>query len=300
MCDVSPGNGHECPFRRCFKELSALSETGLTEPLHCARFRSILDERVSSIGRNGYASSLEVLLIHPTEGNGAVQVAKSKIGGITTLTVQVAGKLGVPANGAGAVSLNVTVTDPEASGYLTVYPCGTPPTASNLNFIAGQTVANAVVAPLSANGEICFASNAPTHVLADVNGWFRAGLGFTAVSPVRVFDTRPGSPQGLVAVDQHPYGGATELKVKVAGVGGVPLGNVGAVSLNVTAVGPVGSGYVTVYPCGTRPNASNLNFSAGQTVPNAVMVPVSASGEVCLFSNTPTHILVDANGWIAG
>ena len=234
-----------------------------------------------------------------TEANGAVVVPKAKIGGATTLTVKVAGKLGVPANGAGAVSLNVTVVNPEGSGYLTVYPCGTPPTASNLNFIAGQTVANAVIAPLSANGEICFASNAPTDVLADVNGWFRGGLGFSAVTPLRVFDTRPDSAQGAVPVDQHPYGGPLELKVKVAGVGGVPLTNVGAVSLNVTAVGPAGAGFITVYPCGTRPNASNLNFVAGQTVPNAVIAPVSANGEICLFSSVNTHLLADVNGWFA-
>ncbi|MCU1358785.1 MAG: hypothetical protein JWN99_74 [Ilumatobacteraceae bacterium] len=235
----------------------------------------------------------------PTEANGAVPVAKAKIGGATILTVKVAGNVGVPASGAGAVSLNVTVVDPDGSGYLTVYPCGTPPTASNLNFTAGQTVANAVIAPLSANGEICFASNAATHVLADVNGWFRAGLGFTAVTPLRIFDTRPGSPQGAVPVEQHPYGGAAELKVKVEGVGGVPLTNVGAVSLNVTAVGPDGPGFVTVYPCGTRPNASNLNFVAGQIVPNAVIAPVSANGEICLYSSVNTHLLADVNGWFA-
>lgn len=234
-----------------------------------------------------------------TEGDGAIVVAKSKIGGANILTVKVAGKVGVPANGAGAVSLNVTVVDPESAGYLTVYPCGTPPTASNLNFTVGQTVANAVVSSLSADGDVCFASNAATNLLADVNGWFRAGLGFTAVTPLRVFDTRPGSPQGAVPVEQHPYGGAVELKVKVAGVGGVPLANVGAVSLNVTAVDPAGPGYVTVYPCGTRPKASNLNFVTGQTVPNAVMAPVSPNGEVCLYSSVDAHLLADVNGWFA-
>ena len=73
----------------------------------------------------------------------------------------------------------------------------------------------------------------------------------------------------------------------------------GAVSLNVTAVGPVGAGYVTVYPCGARPNASNLNFVAGQTVPNAVITPVSANGEVCFYASVNTEILADINGWFA-
>ena len=47
--------------------------------------------------------------------------------------------------GATAVTLNVTVTDPLFAGYLTVYPCGSEvPLASNLNFVAGQTVPNLV------------------------------------------------------------------------------------------------------------------------------------------------------------
>ena len=68
------------------------------------------------------------------------------------------------------------------------------------------------------------------------------------------------------------------------GGSGVPGSGVGAVSLNVTVTEPVGPGFVTVYPCGTRPNSSNLNFVGGQTVPNAVIAPVSAQGEVCFFS----------------
>lgn len=235
----------------------------------------------------------------PGEPDGVVMVAKQKYSDANVLKVKVAGRLGIPGNGAGAVSLNVTVVDPAGAGFVTVFPCGDRPVVSSLNFVAGQTVANAVVAPLSAAGEVCFYSNSATHLLADVNGWFRAGLGFSAVSPSRVFDTRPDQPQGNVAVTQRKYGSATELRVKVTGSGGVPLNNVGAVSLNVTAVDPAGAGYVTVYPCGERPLASNLNFNAGQTVPNAVMTSVSAAGEICLYSSVDTYLLADVNGWFA-
>ena len=62
-----------------------------------------------------------------------------------TTELQVGGRGGVPMDAA-AVVLNVTVTAPEGSGFITVYPCGEPlPTASNLNFVAGDTVPNAVV-----------------------------------------------------------------------------------------------------------------------------------------------------------
>ena len=61
------------------------------------------------------------------------------------------------------------------SGYVTVYPCGTRPDVSNLNFIAGQTVPNAVIAPCRATGTVCFYVYGTAHLIADVSGWFPAG-----------------------------------------------------------------------------------------------------------------------------
>ena len=119
------------------------------------------------------------------------------------------------------------------------------------------------------------------------------------MSPSRVFDTRPGEG-GLRTVSKVKISGATELRVKLTDLSGlVPSTGVGAVSLNVTVTQPDGAGYVTVYPCGTRPNASSLNYTAGETIPNAVIAPVSAQGEVCFFSTQPTHILADVNGWFS-
>src|SRR6185436_13459186 len=74
------------------------------------------------------------------------------------LQVQVAGFGGVPSTGATGVILNVTATGPSASGWLTVYPTGVPPTAANLNFVAGQTVPNLVVAKLHTDGTIRIAN----------------------------------------------------------------------------------------------------------------------------------------------
>ena len=52
-------------------------------------------------------------------------------------------------------------------------PCDRPrPDASNLNFVTGQTVPNSVIAPVSANGEVCFYVYGTTHLLADVSGVF--------------------------------------------------------------------------------------------------------------------------------
>ena len=140
--------------------------------------------------------------------------------------------------------------------------------ASNVNFFGGQTVANAVIAPLSASGEVCFHASIDTDLLADVNGWLPSGGGFQALTPVRVFDSRPGEPDGAVAIAKQRYGGGNIVQVRVGTVPGVPA-DASAVSLNVTVTDPSDNGFVTVYPCGDRPLSSNVNFAAGQTVPNA-------------------------------
>jgi hypothetical protein len=80
-----------------------------------------------------------------------------------------------PGNLAGArgVALTLTITEPTAAGYATVYPCGqVPPLVSNVNFVAGQTVANAVVATPDTQGRMCVHTVVPTHVVVDVSGLF--------------------------------------------------------------------------------------------------------------------------------
>ena len=74
-----------------------------------------------------------------------------------------------------------------------------------------------------------------------------------------------------------------------------------AASLNITVVDTETNeygGFVTVYPCGTRPDSSNLNFTSGMTVANGVTVPISRDGRVCLYVYGQTDLLVDLNGLI--
>ena len=67
----------------------------------------------------------------------------------------IAGHGGVPATGVAAVVLNLTATNSESGGYLTVFPTGSVrPTTSSLNVPAHHTVANLVVAKLGSNGSV--------------------------------------------------------------------------------------------------------------------------------------------------
>ena len=75
--------------------------------------------------------------------------ARWPVGRAATIAVPVAGQGGVPATGASAVVLNVTITEPTSETFLTVFLSGTVrPLASNLNALANKTVPNLVVAKL--------------------------------------------------------------------------------------------------------------------------------------------------------
>jgi hypothetical protein len=239
----------------------------------------------------------------PGESTNALRiVAKTMVGGGNVLEVRVAGLAAyVPDSGAGAVSLNVTVTGSTAAGFVTVYSCGARELVSSVNFDAGQTVANAVIVPISSSGTVCFFSSTPTHVIADINGWFPTGEAFTPVGPLRVFDTRPGqSPDALRTVPTHPIAAEGMLEVALTDLAGyVPGAAVDSVSLNVTVTSPVAAGYLTVYACGTRELVSSVNYVAGQTVANAVIAQVSPTGTVCFYSLASTDLIVDINGWFA-
>lgn len=94
------------------------------------------------------------------------------VGPGASLALQVTGRGGVPATGASAVVLNVTVTDPRP--YLTLWPTGQArPLASNLNHNPGQTVPNLVVVKVGDGGKVSLFNNlGSANVVVDVAGWY--------------------------------------------------------------------------------------------------------------------------------
>jgi alpha-tubulin suppressor-like RCC1 family protein len=216
------------------------------------------------------------------------------VGTAQTLTVQVTGRGNVPA-GAKAAALNVTAVGPGAKGYATVYPCDvTRPLASNLNFAAGVTTANAVFADLSATGTVCVFVSQATNLIVDVNGAYPQSSSFAPLTPFRLLDNRAAGVTG----DGQQQGPTNiiPITVNVAGRGGVAEW-ARTVTLNVTVTGAAGKGFATVYPCDVaRPLASNLNYGVGQTVANAVTTKLSATGTVCVFLSEVANVIVDVNG----
>jgi alpha-tubulin suppressor-like RCC1 family protein len=210
------------------------------------------------------------------------------IGSTTALTVT--GRAGVPASGVTAVMLNVTVTGSAGTGYVTAWPAGAPkPTASNVNFVKGQTVANQVMAKVGTGGKVNLYASAGTQLIVDVAGYFPSGAKFSTLVPARLLDTRPAA---------RPAAGST-TSVTVLGRAGVPTTGVAAVLLTVTAVDPSSGGYLTVFPAGqARPTASNVNYVAKRAVAGLVFAKVGSSGKVSLYTSGSAELLVDVTGWV--
>jgi hypothetical protein len=214
------------------------------------------------------------------------------------LTLQVAGVDGIPAD-ATAVVLNITATDATATGHINAYAAGAAlPIPSNVNFVKNVNVANLAIVQIGTNGDIELYNGSPGTVdlVADTSGYFAPTQadGYASLTPYRLLDTRT-STGGHDA----PLTGSDSVRLKVAGVGGVPA-DATAAELNLTVASPTVAGYVRAYPDGTtEPSVSDVNFNAGATVANAAIVPIGADGYVDIVLPTPgsVRMVVDVDGY---
>ncbi len=163
-----------------------------------------------------------------------------------------------------------------------------------------------MIVPLGRDGSLEFFSLSGDHVIADVFGYFtdetapRSADGlFAPPAPTRVLDTRPTTFDRRW--DQFVAAGQDEV-VALDGAGDVPGVGATAALLNVTATESAAAEFVTIWPSDLgRPTISNLNqISAGVTRPNAVLAPMSTTGDVRLFSLSGVHAIVDVFGYFTG
>ncbi|MEV0805509.1 hypothetical protein [Micromonospora sp. NPDC050200] len=228
--------------------------------------------------------------------------------GTGSVNLQVAGRGGVPASGVGSVVLNVTVTGPTANSFLTLYPYPeATPTASSINFPAGWLGSNNVTVKVGAEGKVSiYNRSGTTHVVVDVVGFYAAsdtvksslgwGGQYQSVEPTRLIDTRP---TGLVAkssIDSYVDFGPSSPHVK-------------ALVLNITAVKPVKSGFLSA-SSGDGPalTTSTVNYGAGKVVPNLAFVRTGkctncnnlpyAVPTFSIYTSEATNMVVDLVGVI--
>ena len=126
---------------------------------------------------------------------------------------------------------------------------------------------------------------------------------------MRICDTRGGNPSRLVGAytqcdsntapgsPGNPIAPATNRTVQTSGLGYVPSGATAAV-LNLTAVAPSTSSYLTVFPSGTRPTTSDLNLFAVGVLANLVVATLTNSGSFNVYNAAgDTNVVIDIAGW---
>ena len=216
------------------------------------------------------------------------------------------GGCNIPATAA-AYSLNVTVVPHQTLGYLTIWQAGRPqPNVSTMNSPDGRVKANAAIVPAGANAAVSVYASDTTDVILDIDGYFAAPASgtyqFYPLTPCRVMDTRNSSmPQGL---------GPPALQAQLMRV--LPIltspcfqgvSQPQAYSFNFTVVpNPQGQplAYLTVWPEGdSQPEVSTLNNPTATVVANAAIVQAGEGGELDVFAENSTDLIIDVNGYFA-
>lgn len=210
-----------------------------------------------------------------------------------TRRLEVAGRCGVPAT-ARAVAISMVATGPAAAGFVTVYPNGSPrPEASNLNFVAGNTVANSAVVKLGDTGSIDVYMSAQADIIVDVTAAFVDAPGatsagrFVEIDPRRVVDTRRSGERGV-----------GEIRVPLPA--NIPA-DATALVANITAVGAASSGFLSAYPAGAGGSSTSIvnTDEHNDTRANVVFISVDAEG-FFVSRSMETDVLVDVTGWFTG
>jgi|CXWL01.1.fsa_nt_gi hypothetical protein len=222
----------------------------------------------------------------------------------TTMRVPIRGHAGVPSD-ASTVALQVTAAEGTGIGFVGVAPTGTAPgLTSTLNLDSvGEVIANMAIIPIGEDGAVNVYTQAPTHVIIDLVGWWTptgsaisAGR-YVGVDPSRIIDTRPSSRVGFSG--PKPSAASTTV-IQITGKGGVPATGVTAVAVNITMAEPEAAGFVQA---GSMADlvpgaASTINAtSPGQVVAGASIVPVDPLGRIAIYAQSSTHLIVDVSGW---
>ncbi len=71
----------------------------------------------------------------------------------------------------------------------------------------------------------------------------------------------------------------------------------GGAFCNLTAVQPLSGGYLTLWPDGSRPATSSLNFAAGAVIANFAVTGTSATDTVSIYASTTTHVGLDVTAF---
>ncbi len=218
-----------------------------------------------------------------------------------TTTIDVGGRANVPDDAHAAV-LTAAAIDPAAQGYITLFDCDdSPPNSSTLNHPAGGARANSAIVELGDDGTVCAFTLRATDLVVDVTAYVNADGDITTFDGQRILETRQGP--GFTTADGQQQGiGRRAFNqttvVDVAGRLDIPDEAIAGI-FNIAAVDAGDQGFVSAYSCDdVRPNASTLNHAAGDTIANGALLELSDDGQLCVYTQQPTDLVIDVTGFV--
>jgi hypothetical protein len=243
--------------------------------------------------------------VSPAARTGLVPVAPARLldtrqeaAGMTAGQLR---RIQLPSDLVGARGAEVTVTAIGSSrpGFVSVQSCAQPAgLSSTVNTRLGVAVANSTAVPVDDGGGFCVFSHDPAQVIVDLTAVFVAGGDrYQPVRPVRLVDTRQAAvPDQHRGLGGRPLDAGATLRFPASGWRGVPSNS--ALAVNVTSVEPSAPGFVAAWDCASaRPETSVQNPRPAEAVASRTLV--SAGGEVCVYSATASHVIVDLVGvWV--
>ncbi|QXJ21652.1 hypothetical protein AGRA3207_002527 [Actinomadura graeca] len=240
---------------------------------------------------------------------GSPAHAAAPIPANSSVTVDVAGQLGIPATGATAVALNVAALNQTAQGALTVRPSDQ--TDTNLpvvNYNPSETDSSFVVTQLTATGKLIFRNSGtgPVDLAVSVRGYFKGaadgdGSTYTPTATTLLLDTiaglnTSGGSTAAVAAGQT----LTFDAIDAAGLGSVDQNNP-VLALNIDARQPTHQGWLAVYPTEDGdPLVNSVNFDNGGESTNGFdLVKPDSHGKISITNHSggTVHLQVSLRGY---
>lgn len=201
----------------------------------------------------------------------------------------------------GTAVLEVTVIADE-SGTVTLHACDAPAAPrSRIRARPGNPVAAVVLVDPGPRGAVCVRTTATTNVVIDHVGAVSPEV-IRFGAPTRLVDTRP---DGRTADGRNAGTGVrpaqSTLQVPVTDHLSLATGT-DALVVNVTARRPLEPGHLRLHAPSAGADAATpmLSYRAGETTSGSAIVPLDASGRICVATTGATDLVLDVVGVVVG
>jgi RHS repeat-associated protein len=232
------------------------------------------------------------------------------LGGATTAntykSVKIAGVDGLPSSGIGAVTMMITVVNPQGTGQVFARPSADESSTLMMIYNSGipGNTSNSSLLAVGDDGSLqIMTETSQTQVIIDITGYYTSTAngvgagGLVPMAPTRFVDSRSG-----LGVPQAQLDGGDSVTFQVTGKNGVPAG-AAAVAANIIVINQEGlPGWVRPSPSGGPESTGSLNYNSTKGLSTAMSAQVALGSDGKLTIDTASgggliDIIVDIQGY---